>query len=366
MQLKTKPSKGVLNLLPYQPGKPINELRRELGIDKVIKLASNENPLGVSSAVANEINDKVNQLNYYPDGSGYELKQKIASFKGCEQGQIVLGNGSDEIFTLVQQAFCDKGDAVLISEYAFAAYGIAARALGLKLQVAPVLDNLQQDLAAMLEQITSDTKVIFLANPNNPTASWHKDSVIKDWLEKVPQNIIVVIDQAYYEYMLKTTGYTDAAIHVAKHPNLIVTYTFSKAYGLAGLRLGYAICQNEVADLLNRPRLPFNANSLAQVAGVAALSDVEYIQQTLAINSQGVEFYKDGLSKHGIEFLPQAGNFITIKIKDSSTIFNSLLHQGIIVRPLIPYKMHDYLRISIGKPEENEFCLKHLIKAISK
>lgn len=364
MIINSKIKPAILNLEPYHPGKSINEVQRELGIQQIIKLASNENPFGISPKVIKIIHEEAAQLRFYPDESAFLLKKAIGKAKNVEPSQIVLGNGSNEIFTLIQMTFGCPNDAVLLSEYAFASYAIAAKTLGLQLQIAKTHD-FQQSLENILMCIDSKTKIIFLANPNNPTGSWHNRYDLKNWLENIPPHIIVVIDQAYYEFMQHLSDYPDAAEWINAHPNLIVTYTFSKAYGLAGLRLGYALCSSSVANLLNRCRLPFNVNGLAQIAGVTALTDLEHLNKTLHNNIEGLQYYVNSLTKLKLHYLPPSGNFITIQIPNAQKIYDYLLNKGIIVRCLASYKMPEFLRISVGNKAENLQCVTELKTAIN-
>lgn len=351
---------GVKSLKPYQPGKPIEELQRELGLSNIIKLASNENPLGPSRSALDNLEKALPEVNFYPDGSGYLLKQEIAKQRGVKEEQLILANGSDEIFTNVLRVFANQQDEVIVSEYGFAAYKIAARSFNHQV-IEVKAKQWGHDLSAILASITEKTKVIFLANPNNPTGTYFKKQQFTSFINEVPQNIVVVLDQAYYEYMLGSDDYPDGVNFLASHTNLIVTHTFSKAYGLAGLRVGYAVCSAQIADLLNRVRLPFNVNSIALQAAKNALTDKEHLNKTIKCNSLGMQQYIQAFDDMKLTYIPSAGNFITVDLNQpAQQVYKSLLTKGVIVRTLEPYNMPNHLRISIGLTEQNKRCIEEL------
>ena len=352
-------SPGVRALTPYVPGKPIAELERELGISHSIKLASNENPLGVSSKVTQAINEAMTEVARYPDGSGFELRQRLAQKHQLDPSAITLGNGSNDVLDMVARVFLTPGSESLFSEYAFAVYPISSQAAGAKLVAAPA-KNYGHDLDAMLQRISANTRVVWIANPNNPTGTWLSETVLYSFLKKVPENTIVVMDEAYLEYV-QEADYPDASLWLDEFPNLVVTRTFSKAYGLASLRVGYAISHPVIADMLNRVRQPFNVNSMAQVAALAALDDQGFIKQSVTLNNAGMTQLCEGFSSLGLSYIPSVGNFIALDLQqNASNIDQALLRLGCITRPLSGYGMPNHLRISIGLEEENQRLLTAL------
>jgi histidinol-phosphate aminotransferase len=346
-------SPGIRKLEPYQPGKPIEELEREYGIDNIIKLASNENPGGPSPHVVSLLNNELKRIHLYPDSSGYELKQALTQHWQVEPNRITLGNGSDNLLSLAVQAFVEPGCDVIISEYAFSTYAIITQAMRANPKIIPA-DNWAHDLDAMAKAITDKTKLVFIGNPNNPTGTWLSHQQLNQFLSNIPGNIIVVLDEAYYEYV-DHADYPDALALQQNYPNLIITRTFSKIYGLAGMRVGYAITHPTVADILNRVRLPFNVSSLALKAATTALYDIDYVNCSRKLNQQGKAQLEQALQKMGLSYIPSAGNFITIDVTQPAIpVYQALLAKGIIVRPLLPYDMPHHLRITIGLPEQNE------------
>ena len=349
----------IQGLQPYQPGKPLAALERELGIRDAIKLASNENPLGTSAAVQAAIRAASGDLGRYPEGAAAELRSALARQLEVDEAQILFGNGSDEIFTLLCRGFVGPGKEVIVSQYAFAAYGIAARSVGAELAVVPAKDY-GHDLDAMLARVTPATRLIFLANPNNPTGTYFSAATLDAFLARVPAQVLVVLDEAYAELM-SAGEYPNGLHRLGRYPNLFVTRTFSKAYGLAGLRCGYGIGHPDLVALLERLRLPFNINSLAQVAARAALADAAHLQATLDNNRVGLTALHEGLQALGLTTLPAAGNFITFFTPGAAQpIYEALLQRGVIVRPLAPYGLFSQLRVSVGKPEENQRFLQTL------
>ena len=349
---------SILGLSPYQGGKPIEELERELGIKNITKLASNENPLGISKKVSDAIKDSLPNINRYPDGNAFELKKAISNKLSIKPEQISLGNGSNELLELIARVFVSEGsDEVIFSEYAFVVYPLVTQALGATAQVSPA-KNFGHDLNAMLSLISSNTKLIFVANPNNPTGTLLSNEEIYSFLNQVPDHIPVVLDQAYFEYIDKE----DHAISwLEEFDNLIITRTFSKAYGLAGLRVGYSICSASISDYINRVREPFNVNHTAQIAAIAALADDEYLKESIKVNADGYEQLKIGFNLLQLEYIPSSANFIAVRFNDAMQIYNDLLHEGVIVRPV---EMKNYLRISIGTKQENENLLSALTKIL--
>lgn len=357
---------GIRGLTPYQPGKPIEELQRELGLRDVIKLASNENPLGAGSKARAAVEAALAELHLYPDGSGFRLKRALAKQHGVDAGQITLGNGSNEILELLARVFLGPGRAALFSEYAFAVYPIVTQAVGAEARVAPALPvhgamPFGHDLGAfrhLLEQ--GGVRVVFIANPNNPTGTWLSVQEIEDFLDTVPEDVVVVLDEAYYEYMDEALR-PDSYRLIDAYPNLILTRTFSKVHGLAALRIGYSISNPELADVLNRARQPFNNNSLALAAAEAALDDAEHVQRSVANNREGMRVLKSGLEKMGLHCLPSQANFLSFDLSQpASATYQVLLQQGVIVRPLGAYAMPNHLRVTVGTPAENARFLEAL------
>jgi histidinol-phosphate aminotransferase len=356
MNLLNLATLGVQGLQPYQPGKPISELKREYGISNVIKLASNENPLGPSPKVLAALQTELTELYRYPDGNGFVLKQALSKKLRVDMNTITLGNGSDEILGLIARAFATFESTILFSKYSFVVYPLVTQAIGATAIVVPT-KNWGCDLEQMAQRITTNTKVIFIANPNNPTGTWVNKIELQTFLERIPNHIIVVIDEAYYEYARENQNYPNSLEWLPKYPNLIITRTFSKAYGLAGLRVGYAISHPDIADILNRVRPPFNVNVLALKAATVALQDDEHVQNSVKMNQQGMEQLVTACESLGLEYIPSLCNFIMVKVGNGAKIYEKLLQQGIITRPLpIP----EYLRISIGNEKENESLIEAL------
>lgn len=341
----------VNQLQPYVPGKPIEELERQYGVKNIVKLASNENPLGPSESVLNAIAKATKDLTRYPDGNGFTLKKALAEKYQVEPSQITLGNGSNDVLEIIARTFVSPADEVLYSQHAFAVYPIVTQAIGAKGVIAPARDY-GHDLQAMSTLINERTKLIFIANPNNPTGTHLAADELEAFVAQVPPRTLVVIDEAYVEY-----GDNDANTIscLAKYPNLIITRTFSKAYGLAGLRVGFAFSHPEVADLLNRIRQPFNVNSLALAAATAALNDDTYLVATKKLNDQGMAQLISGFNTMGLSYIPSKGNFITVDVEcNGLELYERLLQQGVIVRPVTNYGLPQHLRVSIGLQAENQ------------
>jgi histidinol-phosphate aminotransferase len=357
-------NQGVRELSPYQPGKPIEELERELGISDIVKLASNENPLGTPSSAAKAIENALPQLALYPDGSAFSLKSKLAGILSVNSDWITIGNGSNELLDLIARVFLSPDSNAVISRHAFIVYPIAIKALGAELRVAEA-KNLGHDLDKMAALVDKNTRVVFIANPNNPTGTWLGIKEIEKFLKVIPDHVIVVLDEAYHEYVDKA-DYASGMTLLAAFPNLIITRTFSKAYGLAGLRVGYCISHPEVADLLNRLREPFNVNSLALVAAAAVLDDAEYLTRGLEVNRLGISQLQNGLLELNLPFVETAGNFILVDFgRDALPLYQAFLQEGIILRPVGVYEMPTYLRVSVGLPEQNARFLQACKKVLS-
>ncbi len=362
---------GVQGLTPYLPGKPIEELERELGISNILKLASNENPLGPSESVLKALKADRLEVEIYPDGNGFMLKQALAEKFDLQQEQITLGNGSNDILDMIARVFLCQGREAIFSQYAFAVYPIATQAVGAvsKIATAFPVDHESMpyghDLEAMLALISEKTRVIFIANPNNPTGTWLDKKTLKAFMDQVPKGIVVVVDEAYFEYV-NEAEYPDTLQWLDQYPNLIVTRTFSKIYGLASLRVGYAVCSEEIADLLNRVRQPFNVNTFSLVAATTALQDEQHIKQCADLNREGLVFWRAACQQRQLSFIPTVGNFITIDTeRDAMPVYEGLLREGIIVRPVANYGLPHHLRITMGTKEQNRRCLAGLDKVLS-
>lgn len=350
-------------IAPYQPGKPIAELERELGITDIVKLASNENPLGCSPKATAAMLETIKTIALYPDGNGFELKQALHKRFGVGHERMVLGNGSNDMLELAARAFLTVGDKAVYSDHAFAVYPLATQAVGAVGVSVPAI-NYGHDLKAMLNAaIEHKAKLVFVANPNNPTGTFLPADALLEFMRALPANILVVLDEAYNEYLPQENRY-DSVAWLKEFSNLIISRTFSKAYGLAGLRVGYAFADAQVADMMNRVRQPFNVNSVAQAAAVAALQDEDFVRQTNELNRRGMEQISAGLRKLGLEYIPSYGNFIAFKIGDGMKMYRRLLELGVIVRPVAGYAMPEYLRVSIGTASENEKFLSVLAQAL--
>ena len=350
---------GVQTLVPYQPGKPITELERELGLTEIVKLASNENPLGPSEKVKQAIQASFADLSRYPDGNGFALKAALSAKWSVDTQQITLGNGSNEILELLARAFLTTENEVIFSQHAFAVYPLVTQAVGAIAKVIPAQDY-GHDLPAMLAAITDKTRLIFIANPNNPTGTYLTEQVLSEFLAAVPEHVICVLDEAYFEYVAKD-DYPNSTAWLKKYPNFLITRTFSKAYGLAGLRIGYSLSSAEIADILNRVRQPFNNNALALVAAEVALNDTEYLASTVALNNAGMQQLSSAFAEMGLAWIESVANFVAVDLgREAASINTALLHKGVIVRPVANYEMPNHLRISIGTQAENDFFLTAL------
>ena len=351
-------------IAPYQPGKPISELAREMGLDerKIVKLASNENPLGISPRAKAAIKKGLAELGRYPDGNAFELKAALARRHGVPRECIVVGNGSNDLLEMAAGAFLAPGRAAVYSQHAFAVYPLATQARGAAGIVVPA-KNYAHDLAAMLAAITPETRVVFIANPNNPTGTFATGEELEGFVARVRRDVAVVADEAYSDYLPTHLRYDSVAL-LRKYPNFIVTRTFSKVYGLAGLRVGYGLMHPDVADLLNRVRQPFNVNSLALAAAVAALEDRKFVAKSTRMNRSGLARLERALKTLGLEVIPSCANFVTFRVSRGRAVYEKLLRLGVIVRPLASYDMPDHLRVTIGTPKENEKFLGALRAAL--
>ncbi len=354
----------IRRIAPYVPGKPIEDVARELNLDPdtIIKLASNENPRGPSARVLAAIADAAAELTRYPDGNGFALKAALARHTGIAAAQIVLGNGSNDVLELATQAFLRPGDSAVYAQHAFAVYPLATQARGAVGIEVPARDY-GHDLAAMRAAITPTTRIVFIANPNNPTGTHIGAPALEAFVADVPRSVLVVLDEAYNEY-LEPEQRAESDRWVARYPHLLVSRTFSKAYGLAALRVGYGLMHPEVADALNRVRQPFNVNALAQAAALAALADSAYVEESRELNRRGLAQLYAGLDRLGVPFVPSHANFVLVQVGDAARINAALLAQGIIVRPVANYGLPQFLRVTIGLPAENERFLSALAAAL--
>ena len=343
---------GLASLQPYVPGKPLSELERELGITGSIKLASNENPLGPSPHVRAALEAQIADLTRYPDGSAFELRRVLAARHGVDTSCVTVGNGSNDVLDMVARVFLWAGRESLFSQYAFAVYPISSMAVGATLRITPAVDY-AHDLTGMRAMVTGQTGVIWIANPNNPTGTRLDKAALRGFIESVPSQVIIVVDEAYFEYV-QDDGFPDASQWLQDFPNLIVTRTFSKAYGLAALRVGYGLSHPDVADLLNRVRQPFNVDSFAQAAALAALEDQDYLHRSVEINDQGMQQLVTGVRRLGLAYIPSSGNFLTIDVgRDAGPVDQALLRLGVVTRPVANYGLPNHLRVSIGLESEN-------------
>ena len=343
----------IRSIAPYQPGKPISELARELGLDEagIVKLASNENPLGISPLAKQAIADAMAGIALYPDGNAFELKQAICAKFGVEAAQIVPGHGSNDVLEIAARAFLAPGLEAVYSQHAFAVYPLVTQAIG-AVGISTPAREFGHDLQAMRAAVTEKTRLLFIANPNNPTGTLLEKAELRAFLKDLPRHVLVVLDEAYDEYLADDRK-SESISWLKEFDNLIVTRTFSKAYGLAGLRVGFALAHPAVADMMNRVRQPFNVNSMAQAAAAAALNDDDFVRRTRDLNDAGMQQMTEGLNQLGLRYIPSFGNFISFHVADAATVNRKLLERGVIVRPIFAYEMPDWLRVSIGLPEEN-------------
>ncbi len=361
------PINPTLKVLPtYQPGRPIEEVARELGMPaaQIIKLASNENPLGPSPAALQAMQHALSHLNLYPDGNAFYLKHKLADKLSVQPGNLILGNGSNEIIEFVGHAFMQPGVDVVVSQFCFAIYPLTAKLFGANVITVPA-KNHGHDLPAMLKAITPQTRVIFVANPNNPTGTVVSKQELIDFASQVPANVLLVIDEAYIEFLSDAADFI-SEIRRGQKANLLLMRTFSKIHGLAGLRLGYGIGNPELITALEKIRQPFNINSIAQAGALAALDDVEHMRRTRDNNATGLQLYTEAFQKLGIEFVPSAANFVLVHVGEGQRVFEALQKLGVITRPMGGYQLPEWIRISVGTPEENARCIAALKTVLGK
>lgn len=350
--------RNLLAIKPYEPGKPIEEVKRELGLKDVIKLASNENPLGPSPKAVAAIRGALSGLNRYPDGACYYLKKKLNRKLNVKPAQLIIGNGSDEIIVLILRAYLEKGDEIIVAKPSFLIYGLQGRACGGRVVEVPLKDY-RYDLKAMKKRITRKTKVIFIANPDNPTGSYVTKREVKEFLKGIPKRVLVYFDEAYREFVAET-DYSDGLDYVSKG-NVLVTRSFSKAYGLAGLRIGYGIASEGIIDAISRVREPFNVNSLAQVAALAALDDTDFIKRSRRVVREGKRYIYKNLKRMGFRYIPSAANFVLFKCgPKAGRISKALLKDGVIVREMRGWGLKDFIRVTIGTMSENRKFIETL------
>jgi histidinol-phosphate aminotransferase len=368
--ITTLAAPGVRQLHPYLPGKPISELEREYGVTNIIKLASNENPLGTSKSALNAMQKELEDMSLYPDGGGYELKNELSNFHDMAADCITLGNGSNDVLVMIAEAFLQPGLEAVYSQYCFAVYPIAVEAAGAVGKVAQALGQgckqaLGHDLDAMAKLVGPRTRLVFIANPNNPTGTWLEEDELRRFLSDLPDHVVVVVDEAYFEYS-RPLGLPDTAQWLSDLSNLIVTRTFSKAYGLAGIRVGYCLSSPEIADLLNRIRQPFNVNSLALSGAKAALEDQGFIHQSVETNTAGLAQLNQGLHDIGLSSCPSAGNFVLVDLaQPAGPVNEAMLRSGIIIRPVGNYGLPNHIRITVGTSSQNEALLSALSGALA-
>lgn len=355
---------GIGSLQPYVPGKPVEELERELGITGSIKLASNENPLGPSPRALAAARERLGELSRYPDGGGFALRQALAAHHGVGPAMVTLGNGSNDVLDLVARTFLGPGREAVFSEHAFAVYPICTQAVGAEARIAPAR-SYGHDLAAMGDLIGERTRVVFIANPNNPTGTWLPRAELRAFLQGLPSHLVVVVDEAYFEYV-QQPDYPDSSRWLDDFPNLIVTRTFSKAYGLAGLRVGYGLSHPQISELLNRVRQPFNVNSLALAAAQAALGDGDFLARSVQVNRAGMAQLEAGFRELGLGFIPSVGNFLCVDLgRPAAAINRQLLELGCILRPVANYGLPNHLRVTVGLEAENTRLLAALAQVLA-
>ncbi len=356
----------LANLPVYQPGRPIEEVARELDLppESIIKLASNENPLGPSRRALGAMRKALSQVNLYPDGNAFYLKQKLAEKLGLAPANLILGNGSNEVLELLGHVLLGPGAEVVVSQYCFAVYPIVTALFGAKLITVPAR-NYAHDLDAMRSAITPETRIVFVANPNNPTGTAASSEALTQFVNAVPESVVVALDEAYLEFLEQPADWLPT-IRSGARPNLILLRTFSKIYGLAGLRLGYGIGHLELVAALEKVRQPFNVNLVAQAAALAALDDTAHAEKTRRINARGLKFYARAFRKLGLEYIPSRANFILVRVGDGQRVFTELQKLGVIVRPMGGYQLPEWVRISVGTPKQNARCIAGLQAVLAK
>lgn len=355
-------NKHILNLPVYETGRPIEHVAREFGLDPdgVLKMASNENLLGASPKALEAVMSHINKLNYYPDGGCYNLRQKVSKYIGMKPEQLAFGNGSNELITILAQCFLGKGDESVFGAQSFIVYKLATILMDAKCVSVP-MPNLKYDLDAMRDAVTEKTKIVFMTNPNNPTGCVLKQDEIVNFVKSLPEKVVFCYDEAYCDYEDKPV---DLRPLINEGRKVVCLRTFSKIYGLAGLRVGYSYSSEDIASHINRVREPFNVNSLAQVGAMAALDDTEFYEKSKQINKAGMKQFVEAFEKLGLVYFAEGGNFVMVKLDDALGKAQALQRAGVIVRPNVGYALPDWLRITIGKPEQNQRCLEELQKLL--
>ncbi len=356
--LKDFSNSFVCDLVAYQTGKPIEETARELGLDPetIVKLASNENPLGPAPMAKQAMQREIDGVHIYPDGGGFKLRSALAERHGLELDNVILGNGSNEIIELLCHCFLNPQAELIAAEHAFVVYKLMATLFGAKyVEVAD--PDFIHDLDGMADAITENTRLVFIANPNNPTGTIVGQEALDRFMDRLPDHVVAVFDEAYYEFLEDAP---DTLKYIKEGRNACVLRTFSKAYGLAGLRIGYGLASPQVAEILQKARQPFNANSMAQAAAVAAINDAEHVAKTIKTNNEGLRFYEEAFSQRGLEYVPSVANFILVKVGDGDDLFAKMLAKGVIVRAMSGYKLPQWVRISVGTQQENARCIEVL------
>jgi histidinol-phosphate aminotransferase len=360
------PVNAALRELPtYQPGRPIEEVARELGLPAadIIKLASNENPLGPSPAALAAMQHVLANIHLYPDGNAFYLKQKLAEKLGLPTSQLILGNGSNEIIEFVGHAYMAPGVDVVVSQYCFAVYPLVTQLFAANLISVPAKSQ-GHDLAAMLKAITPQTRVVFVANPNNPTGTVLSNDSLARFVREIPPHVLLALDEAYFEFLESPPDFV-SWLREGAQPNLLLMRTFSKIFGLAGLRLGYGLAHPDLVATLEKARQPFNINSIAQAAALAALSDAGHVRRTRENNARGLQFFEQAFRQMKLDYLPSAANFILVRVGDGQQVFEAMQRRGVIVRPMGGYQLGEWIRITVGTPDENARCLEALSQALS-
>ncbi len=365
MSLPFSINPALKNLPVYQPGRPIEEVARDLGLpaDSIIKMASNENPLGPSRAALKVLKRALAQLNLYPDGNAFYLKQKLAAKLDISPANILFGNGSNEIIEFLGHALLSSGGEVVVSQYCFAVYPIVTALFGAKLVSVPA-KNYGHDLEAMLAAITPNTRIVFAANPNNPTGTSVPREELAQFVSAVPGNVVLALDEAYFQFLQEPPDLLPE-IRSGRKPNLLLMRTFSKIYGLAGLRIGYGIGHPEFIAELEKIRQPFNLNSLAQAGALAALDDDAHAEKTRRLNARGLRFFARAFRKLGLEFIPSSANFVLVRVGDGQRVFDDMQKLGVIVRPMAGYQLPEWIRITVGTPKQDKRCLDALKTALA-
>mgnify|MGYP006284453997 CR=1 FL=1 len=357
---------NVKGMKKYKPGKGIKEVRKEYGLDKVIKMASNENPLGHSEQVLECLREADCNFHHYPDSNCNQLKNSLADFHNINKNKLFIGNGSDEIIDHIMTVFVEKGDEVILADPSFIKYKLAVQASGGIGKKIPLTEDYRHDLSRMAEAVTEKTKVIFICDPNNPTGTTVDRKKLLDFIDEVPSDILLVVDQAYYEYVTET-DYLQGLELIDQYSNLILLRTFSKIYGMAGFRVGYGIANSQLVELLNRVRSPFNVNKAAQKAAVAALQDQQHVKNSRACNENGKTYLYNALDELGLQYIHTQGNFILIDTEhDAVAVFEKLMRQGVIIRPGNIFGLPTWIRVTIGRKEDNQEFIKQLKDIISK